>query len=130
VPPTQPHDNVAGLLTSLIVPIAASVVMQALESLVESLGWRVRLVRTGWDLCMLALGSAAGIFVLPGIVQQFGSKATLWLAISLVISFLCATLVMHIRKTKPEKLTGPQAVCALLLGGTALTLPWYFALYF
>lgn len=125
-----PHGNYVNLALSLGIPFAGSVVMQGLESLVDSVGWRVRLVKVGWDLCILAIGSAAGIFVLPGIIREFGPRAVLWLVLSMLMSFLCAILLMHIRKTKVEDISGVQATSALLLGGAAVTLPWYFALFY
>jgi hypothetical protein len=120
----QPRQDV--LLASLVIPIIAALIMAGLESLVENVGWRRRLVQTGWDLCVLAVGVIAGIFGAPARVARLGAEAVNLSIVAVLVAVGAAIVIMHIRKTPPEKTTGLRGLLALLCGGMALALPWYF----
>lgn len=115
------------VVTVFLIPILATFVMEAAESLVESLGWRVRLGRTGWDLCVLAVGVGGGIFTLPSVVAKWGAAWSVALgAIVLLFAVLCGLFNIHLRKTKPAHLKGWQILVSVGLGIAALALPLYF----
>lgn len=125
----DPHYHRIVVATVLVIPIFATFVMEVAESLVESLGWRIRLGRTGWDLCVLAVGSTGGIFTLPGVIAQWGTDWSVSLGVLvLLVAVVCGLFVIHLRKTKPAEVKGWQAILAVSLGMTALALPWYFVL--
>lgn len=110
-------------------PVAATFVMELAESLVETLGWRIRLIRTGWDLCVLSVGCAGGIFTLPGVLNRWGPEETILAGIGVVfVSICCGICVIHIRKTEPRNVKGWQSLLAVGLGIASLALPLYFAL--
>lgn len=112
-----------------IIPVLAAFVMAGVESLVESLGWKQRLVKTGWDLCVLAVGSVAGIFAVPNVVGLLGPRAVIDATVSCLLSLIAGVLIMHIRKTKAIELKGWHGFVALGLGGGALIFPWYVVLH-
>lgn len=121
---TARHYDV--LLTAIVLPLLATFIMGVMESLVESVGFLVRLVRTGWDLCILAAGAGAGIFATPDAVNRWGIYGVLWAILSFAVSILCAGIIMHIRKTKREHVKWWHAATSLALGGGAVALPIYF----
>lgn len=125
-PSGQPTHAVL-VLSVLVIPLGATFLMEIAEAIPESLGWRVRLCRTGWDLCVLAVGSTGGIFTLPGVLNGWGAELAVIYGIgSLIIAVMCGLCNIHIRKTKPDDLTGMQAYLSIGLGVAALVLPWYF----
>jgi hypothetical protein len=124
-----PHEHFIIVGAVLGLPIFVTFLMEAAESLVETLGWRVRLVRSGWDLCVLAVGSTGGIFTLPDVIDQWGGDSSTFFGMtSLLLAFFFAVLIIHIRKTEPKALRGWQSFLAIGLGIAALSLPCYFVL--
>jgi hypothetical protein len=115
------------VVTIIVVPLFATLVMEAAEALTESLGWRIRLGRTGWDLCVLAVGLTGAVFTLPGVVTKWGPE---WAVcdglIALLIAVACGVFIIHLRKTKPENIKGWQSFLAVGLGLVSLALPLYF----
>lgn len=119
----------AVILTVLVIPLGATFLMEIAEAIAESLGWRVRLGRTGWDLCVLAVGSTGGVFTLPGVLDGWGPEmAVSYGILALLIAVGCGLIIIHLRKTKPEELQGWQAIMAVGLGMAALAFPWYFVI--
>src|SRR5262249_35445390 len=122
--------NFDAVTLALIFPIIAALVMTAIESLVETLGWRQRMLKGGWDLCVLAVGSIAGIFGIPKVVDQWGTRAVPLCILATFVALFSGILILHIRKKASDKPTGLQGFISLVLGGAALVLPWYFALHY
>lgn len=119
------HAVVAVVVVGL--PVLATFIMELAESLVETLGWRIRLIRTGWDLCVLSVGCAGGIFTLPGVLNRWGSVETILAGLLVVfVSIGCGICVIHIRKTPPAAVKGWQSLLAVGLGIASLALPLYF----
>jgi hypothetical protein len=115
------------VLTVLVIPVVATLLMEAAESIVESLGWRIRLGRTGWDLCVLSVGSTGAIFTLPGVLAAWGPEmAVIYGLLALLIALMCGVFIIHLRKTKPQAVKGWQALLAVGFGMASLALPWYF----
>jgi hypothetical protein len=115
------------ILTVLGFPLLATFVMEGVEALIETLGWRIRLGRTGWDLCVLAVGSTGGIFALPEVVHEWGEAWSRTLGLfCLLVSFSCGVFIVHLRKTPVEKVKGWQTFLAVGLGIAALAFPSYF----
>jgi hypothetical protein len=127
---TAPIPSHAGVILSvLIIPLGATILMEVAESIAESLGWRVRLGRTGWDLCVLAVGSAGGVFTLPGVLEGWGPElAVSFGIIAFGVAIGCGLFIIHLRKTKPEDVKGWQAMLSVGLGIASLALPWAFVL--
>lgn len=126
--PTEPSRHVIATVV-LGLPVAATLLMELAESLVETLGWRIRLIRSGWDLCVLSVGCAGGIFTLPGVLSRWGQIETILAGLLVVfVSLGCGISVIHIRKTEPTRVTGKQAHLAVGLGIASLALPLYFIL--
>jgi hypothetical protein len=124
-PPEPSHGVVALIIVGI--PVLATFIMELAESLVETLGWRIRLMRTGWDLCVLSVGCAGGIFTLPGVLSQWGPVETIIAGLIVVfVSIGCGIVVIHIRKTEPRAVKGWQSLVAVGLGIASLTLPVYF----
>jgi hypothetical protein len=120
------QDKVDLLGTTFALPVFAIFVMAGVESLVDTIGWRQRIVRLGWDLSVLGVGLVAGVFALP---RLGGNKeAPLLGAISLLFSIGAGVAIMHLKKCPPERLTGLRAFLAFGCGLAALALPWYFVL--
>jgi hypothetical protein len=125
--PEKTPSHLLVVLTVLVIPIAATLVMELAEALVESLGWRIRLGRTGWDLCILGVGSTGAIFTLPGVVEEWGPEVAVIAGImALLVAISCGLFIIHLRKTKPEHVKGWQSILAVGLGVASLALPWYF----
>ena len=126
-PPEPSHSVVAVVV--LGIPVVATFIMELAESLVETLGWRIRLLRTGWDLCVLSVGCAGGIFTLPGVLNRWGPIETIVAGLLVVFASIgCGICVIHIRKTPPDALKGWQSLFAVGLGIASLALPLYFIL--
>lgn len=125
--PGPSHVVIATVVIGL--PVGATFVMEVAESLVETLGWRARLLRTGWDLCVLSVGCAGGIFTLPGVLTRWGPEESVLAGFGvLLMSILCGIFVIHIRKTEPAQVKGWQSLLAVGLGIASLALPLYFVL--
>jgi hypothetical protein len=121
-----PHFDVA--VTTIALPLLATFIMAAMEGLVETFSFPMRLVKTGWDLCILSAGAASGIFASPAVIKEWGHEAVILSLASFIISILCAVLIMHIRKTPAGQLRKWQGYVSLALGGGALAPTLYFAL--
>src|SRR4051812_6435020 len=84
-------ESLSGLervMLDLAIPFAATLVLTGIESLVESVGWQLRMVRAGWDLCVLSLG-AGGILASPAMVKTWGDHAIEWALASTFLSTIC-----------------------------------------
>jgi hypothetical protein len=91
--------------------------------------WRDRQLKTGWDLCVLALGSTGGIFTLPQVLKMLGADGSIETGILTLLFIVIFGLgIAFMRKLPKDRLTGWHGNGALLLGGTALTIPWYIVL--
>ena len=125
-----PDQHVNVLVTTILLPLFATFVMEGVESLVESNTWKARIAKTGWDLCVLGVGTIAGIFGLPEMQSRWGQQTAVYCALAMLVAFGAGVLNVKIRKTPALEISGKQALTALGCGGAALVLPWYFALHF
>lgn len=101
--------------------------MSALEHLVERVDWRMRLASVGWDLCVLALGVAGGVFSNPRVIGTASAEQVVVAGIfSVAISLGATVAIAFIRREKA--VTGWGATISLALGGTALSFPAYWGL--
>lgn len=120
------HEKLDLLGTTFGLPVFAILVMTGVESLIDTIGWKQRIVRLGWDLSVLGVGVVAGVFAIP---QLGGQKdAPLLGAVSLLFSIGAGVAIMHLKKVPPERITGLRAFLAFGCGLAALALPWYFVL--
>jgi hypothetical protein len=124
------HVNPTVLLfgAAIVLPVVVTVIMGALEEGVDKIGWRGRLVKTGWDLCILSVGSA-GIYATPQMVDGWGPAAPLFAAGSVVISLGFTVAISFIRKIDPARITLLHGLGSIALGGGALGMPIYFVLH-
>ena len=120
--------DLENLIISIAVPYGATLLMMGIESLVETVGWQMRLVRAGWDMCVLGLG-AGGIFAAPAMVKGLGERAVILALASTALSLACGIGVMHVRKGAKEHATGWRALISVALGSVAVGLPVYFAMH-
>jgi hypothetical protein len=128
----QAHTHVHVVVSSFVIPIVATVLMELAETVADSTSfdWRERQIKTGWDLCVLALGSGGAIFTLPQVRTYLGDPGTIEAgALTLLVTVILALVIAIIRKRPKEKLAGWQAFAALLLGGMALSIPWYIVMH-
>jgi hypothetical protein len=128
MPVTHPSHSLV-VVVALVLPTIATLAMEVAESLIETLGWKIRVARTGWDLCVLAVGSTGGVFTLPGVEERWGTDWSIALGlIALMVAFICGLFIIHLRKTRPEHVKGWQSLLAVGLGVASLVLPWYFVI--
>jgi hypothetical protein len=121
-------SHIETAVLDLAIPYAAAIVMMLIESLVETVGWQMRMVRAGWDLCVPGLG-AGGIFASPAMIHAWGADAVTWAVVSWFVSILCGLIIMHIRKGAKTRATGWRGLASFMLGSIAVVLPVYFALH-
>jgi len=117
---------------TFVIPIVATLVMEAAETLVDhsQFDWRERFIKTGWDLCVLALGSGAAIFTIPDVQTYLGADFTVdAVVLTLLFTVLFGLFIALIRKVSRERVKGWHGLLALLFGGTALALQWYIVVH-
>jgi len=109
--------------TSVVLPFVFVLIMSLMEGIVEPVEWRLRLMRVGWDMCVLAFGVTGHMLVSPVFnnfsPQQLGGLLLTCVAVILVSSCLMA----YMRRGTPN---GLKVIGTLALGGAALGLPSYF----
>lgn len=115
------------LLTAIVLPLGATMILGAIEGLVEPLRAAQRMGKIGWDMCILSAG-ASGIFSTPDLVKRYSYTVTLAL-MSLLSSIGSGVLIMHIRKAVKKDLTAWQGLLVVILGGWTLALPAYYSLH-
>lgn len=114
-----------------VIPMTATIVMGFLEGVAahSAIDWRERFLRTGWDLCVLALGSTGAVFSLSQVQQSLGTTWALFLAVmSILVTIFLGVMIALIRRHSVPVISGWLALLAVGLGGTTLTLPWYFVM--
>jgi hypothetical protein len=116
------------LLTAIVLPFGATMILGAIEGLVEPLRAAERLVKIGWDMCILSAG-ASGIFSTPDLVRSYSYMSVTLALMSLLSSIGSGVIIMHIRKAGKKDLTAWQALLAAVLGAGALGLPTYYSLH-
>ena len=91
--------------------------------------WQRRLMKIGWDICVLALGMTGGLFADDAIakaIQGFGPLAPIGLLLlGIVIALAAAGTILLLRRMAP---VGWRAVLCLVLGCCTLVLTAYVAL--
>lgn len=115
---------------AVCLPSLAVIIASLAEGIVESAGWRVRIAKLGWDLCVLALGADGGIFGHPAVAKGFETTGAMVenMALVLLLTFASALGIIHFRKERP--LSGRNALMALATGGAALMIPAYVIVHY
>lgn len=116
--------QITDIAAVFVLPLIALSVMTGIESLVESLGWRLRMLKFGWDLTVLSVGIVAGVFALPAMANLPRSAAVVGGSVSVIWSIGVGVIIMHFRKG----VTGRNSYIGFVLGLAAFTLPVYFIL--
>jgi hypothetical protein len=87
------------------------------------------MIKTGWDLGVLAVGSSGAIFTIPEVQKLLGTIYTVDIGVlTLFGTMLLGLGIAGIRKVPKTKISGWHGLLAILLGGTALGIPWYIVL--
>jgi cyanate permease len=89
-----------------------------------------RLIRVGWDMCVLALGVAGGVCLNPDVIRAYGEqRAVVTGFFSMALSFGAAVGIALLRRQRPATpwLRPVRPLGALALGGGALAIPVYLA---
>jgi hypothetical protein len=118
------------LLTTVALPLVFVVVMALVEQLGDRGQLDDRLIKVGWDMCVLALGVAGGVCLSPGVIRTYGEQGAVIAGFfSIALSFGAAVLIALLRRQKPQSwwLRPARPLGALALGGAALTIPTYLA---
>jgi hypothetical protein len=81
-----------------------------------------RAVDVGWDMCILGVGLAAGLFSEDNFVEYFGGQAAVFatsgvLGIDLILAFLILLMMKH------RKFTARFGTLAVFLGILAVSVP-------
>jgi hypothetical protein len=89
-----------------------------------------RLIKVGWDMCVLALGIAGGVSLSPQVIRVYGEQGAAFAGfVSIAWSFRAAVLIALLRRQAPQAwwLRPLRPLGALALGGAALAIPTYLA---
>jgi hypothetical protein len=108
----------------IIIPVMSTIIMFAIEAMTDRLEWKARWIKTGWDLCVLALGLQGGFIVEKRSLNH--DSMTLGFMIFLGI-LICGVSIAILRQKDPK--TGIHALIAFSLGGLSLALPTFWAVY-
>lgn len=122
--PGEPHLHV--VVITFVIPIVATLLMEFAETAVDTspFDWRERLVKTGWDLCVLAIGSTGAIFTIPQVQKRLGHLFAFDSGLLMLLLTVAFGLGIA-RMRRSPKVAGWQGLLALFLGGTALGLQLY-----
>jgi hypothetical protein len=121
-----PHAHL--ITATFVIPIVATLVVEAIESIIDPSpwDWRDRQIKTGWDLFVLAVGSGGAIFTMPEVQKYLGMTFTVDVGqLAVLVTILLGLGIAAIRRVPSNRVGGWRATLALILGGTALTIPWY-----
>jgi hypothetical protein len=119
------------LLVVIGVPVAFTIIMDTMEIFFEKMIWQRRVMKLAWDLCVLTLGLAAGLFADGEILHALNARGpyhpTGLLFASIVISFGVAVVLGLLRRQGADVKdpAGWKALLALVLGSSTLALPVY-----
>lgn len=131
-PAPDTHTEVFG--SAIFIPVAALVVMTLMEGLGEreqNTPWRDRVTKLAWDVCVLAIGVAGGIFANGSVIAPYRDTPKLVSLIEAGVILLCLGCgVGTIYLRRPQPVSGRRALLAVILGGAALAGPTYLALTF
>ena len=126
----NPHLH--AVASTFVIPIAATVLMEMVETIADStpVDWKDRQIKTGWDLCVLALGTSGAIFTSAEVQKMLGVVYSVDLGIvTLLATMILGLVVAGIRKRTKNHPSGLLGTLALALGGTALVIPWYIVVH-
>ncbi|MGH7409722.1 MAG: hypothetical protein ACREJ6_01480 [Candidatus Methylomirabilis sp.] len=119
------------LLTTVALPLLFVIVMALVEQLGDAGGLDQRLIKIGWDMCVLALGVAGGVCLNRDVMRIYGDQGALVAGFSSIgLSFGAAVLIGLLRRQHPRRgwVRFLRPFGALALGGSALAIPAYLAL--
>lgn len=124
--PTGNNSHLHVVLTTFVVPLVSTVVMEVLETVADpsAFDWRDRLMKTGWDLNVLALGTSGAIFTLPAVQKYLSEFAVETAFVTFCFTAITGMLIAAIRRKK----AGWRSLLALLIGGIAICIPWVLVL--
>ena len=115
------------IFTHVGIPVIFTLIMSGMEALYEQEERiRFRIAKTGWDLCVLSLGLAGGVFANTsgGLALNQGSEDVLVVVCAVAMSLVMALIIAFLRR-RPEHMTPMRAVVCCALGGFALGVPIY-----
>jgi hypothetical protein len=115
----------------IVIPLLFVVAMHLMEFVSDrAVVWQRRLMKLGWDICVLAMGLTGGLFADDAIFRSASSLSPLapigLLLLSVVASLLAAIVILSLRQSAP---VGWRAFLCLTLGSCTLALPVYIALF-
>jgi hypothetical protein len=120
-------DHGVFVVTAVGIPMLFVLIMHLLEVVIEGWDWRKRMMRVGWDSCVLAMGGIGGIMAEPRVQSYYGPWGNTYLIIALALNFAGAIIIVILRKG--ERPSGLKALIALAVGGAALAFPAYAAFH-
>ena len=106
-------------------PLVFVIIMSGFEGVIETVDWRLRLMRVAWDLCVLAFGVMGHLFTAPG-MDGYSPQllvVSILFCVALIFSVIC--VIAHLRK---GPVAGWKVVLSLALGGVALGFPSFLVI--
>ena len=115
-------SHVFTVIGAAVLPLIFLVVLTLAEWLVEAKPfWNVA-VQIGWDMCILGVGLAAGLFADPSFITKMGAQASV-LATSLVLAIDLVFALVILGLKKYQKFSKTPGSLAVALGVLAVAIP-------
>lgn len=110
------------IIATAVLPLIFLGVLTLAKSVVDDKPFWERAVDVGWDMCILGVGLAAGLFSDKEFVDYFGGQAAVFatssvLGTDLILAFVILLLMKH------QKFTARYGTLAVVLGILAVSVP-------
>ncbi len=88
------------LLVSVGIPLAVLCVISLIGHFVEPLTFRNWCIKTGWEMCIMAMGVTGGAFANDAVIGRFGQQMAIVIALlTFIMGLGAAVIIAHLRRT-------------------------------
>jgi hypothetical protein len=110
------------VIGAAVLPVIFLLVLTLAEWLADAKPFWAVAVQIGWDMCILGVGLAAGLFADPSFIRRMGAQASV-LATSLVLGIDLVFALVILGLKKYQKFSQAPGSLAVALGVLAVAIP-------
>lgn len=122
VPAGGPNSHAFTVIGAAVLPLIFLLVLTIAEWLVDTKTFWTVAVQIGWDMCILGVGLAAGLFADPSFIGSIGAQAAVY-ATSCVLGVDLVLALVILGFKKRQKFSRGPGTLAVILGVLTVAIP-------